>query len=63
MNDEQVRAESISMNGDPREMICEAAEKMQVDLLVVGSRGLGTFNRLYLLVISRYIFYSTMKRR
>lgn len=44
-NEEQVKAESIIMNGDPREMICQAAEEMHVDLLVMGSRGLGTFRR------------------
>ncbi|XP_028777556.1 universal stress protein PHOS34 isoform X2 [Neltuma alba] len=52
--DKLVRAESVIMNGDPREMICQAAEKMQVDLLVMGSRGLGTFKRAILGSVSDY---------
>ncbi|XP_054789103.1 universal stress protein A-like protein [Prosopis cineraria] len=52
--DKQVRAESVIMNGDPREMICQAAEKMQVDMLVMGSRGLGTFKRAILGSVSDY---------
>ncbi|TKY53215.1 Universal stress protein A protein [Spatholobus suberectus] len=44
----QVKAESIILNGDPREMICEAAEQMQVNLLVMGSRGLGALKRTFL---------------
>jgi len=45
----QVKAESMILNGDPREMICEAAEQMQVNLLVLGSRGLGALKRFELL--------------
>lgn len=45
----QVKAESMILNGDPREMICEAAEQMQVNLLVLGSRGLGALKRFQLL--------------
>ena len=45
----QVKAETIILRGDPREMICQAAEQVHVDLLVLGNRGLGT--------ISRYYFY------
>ncbi|KAL9679127.1 hypothetical protein QQ045_016983 [Rhodiola kirilowii] len=36
-----VRAETLTLNGDPKEMICEATEQMHVDLLVMSSRGLG----------------------
>jgi nucleotide-binding universal stress UspA family protein len=41
----QVKAETLILNGEPKDMICEAAEQMQVDLLIVGSRGLGTIKR------------------
>lgn len=47
----QVKAESVILNGDPREMICQAAEQMQVNLLIMGSRGLGTLKRLVYLTI------------
>ncbi|CAK8571256.1 unnamed protein product [Lathyrus sativus] len=46
--DKQVKAESVVLNGDPREMICQAAEQLQVDLLIMGSRGLGTLKRAFL---------------
>ncbi|XP_027364286.1 uncharacterized protein LOC113871391 [Abrus precatorius] len=53
-HDKLVKAESIILNGDPREMICEAAEQMQVNLLVMGSRGLGTLKRTFLGSVSDY---------
>ncbi|ESW17742.1 hypothetical protein PHAVU_007G264400 [Phaseolus vulgaris] len=47
-HDKLVKAESMILNGDPREMICEAADQMQVNLLVLGSRGLGALKRTLL---------------
>lgn len=41
----QVRAETVVVDGDPKEMICHFAEQMQADLLVVGSRGLSKIRR------------------
>ncbi|KAL4338764.1 hypothetical protein S245_041529 [Arachis hypogaea] len=52
--DKMVKAESIILNGDPREMICQAAEQMNVNLLVIGSRGLGTIKRAFLGSVSDY---------
>ncbi|CAI8602311.1 unnamed protein product [Vicia faba] len=52
--DKLVKAESVILNGDPREMICQAAEQMQVDLLIMGSRGLGTLKRAFLGSVSDY---------
>ncbi|GFQ02485.1 universal stress protein a-like protein [Phtheirospermum japonicum] len=40
-----VKAKSIVLEGDPKEMICDAAEQMHVDLIVIGSRGLGKIKR------------------
>lgn len=42
----QVDAKTAIVDGDAKEVICQAAEQMQADLLVVGSRGLGTIKRL-----------------
>lgn len=41
----QVKAETLILTGDPKDMICQATEQMHVDLLVVGSRGLGMVKR------------------
>ncbi|RRT53860.1 hypothetical protein BHE74_00016518 [Ensete ventricosum] len=40
-----VEAEAVIVTGDPKETICQAAEQMQTDLLVVGSRGLSKIRR------------------
>ncbi|KAJ8435570.1 hypothetical protein Cgig2_020032 [Carnegiea gigantea] len=49
-----VKAETVSLNGDPKDMICQAAEERHIDLLVVGSRGLGMFKRAFLGSVSDY---------
>ncbi|XP_064963390.1 uncharacterized protein LOC135586128 [Musa acuminata AAA Group] len=41
----QVEAEMVIVDGDPKEIICQFAEQMQADLLVVGSRGLSKIRR------------------
>ncbi|KAF2544309.1 hypothetical protein F2Q68_00032894 [Brassica cretica] len=37
----QIRTETLVLEGEAKDMICQAVEQMHVDLLVVGSRGLG----------------------
>ncbi|PON44921.1 Universal stress protein [Parasponia andersonii] len=49
-----IKAETLILEGDPKDRICQAAEQMHVDLLVVGSRGLGTFKRAFLGSVSDY---------
>ena len=41
----QIKAESLILEGNPKDMICEICEEMNVDLLIVGSRGLGKIKR------------------
>ncbi|CAL9079625.1 unnamed protein product [Musa textilis] len=49
-----VDAEMVIVDGDPKEMICQFAEQMQADLLVVGSRGLSKIRRAILGSVSDY---------
>ncbi|GAV86123.1 Usp domain-containing protein, partial [Cephalotus follicularis] len=48
MGNPLIKAEGIIQHGDPKDMICQAAEEMHIDLLVVGSRGLGKLKRAFL---------------
>ncbi|XP_047332101.1 universal stress protein A-like protein [Impatiens glandulifera] len=50
----KVNADTLVLEGDAKDMICEATEKMEVDLLVMGSRGLGMIKRTLLGSISDY---------
>ncbi|KAK2647384.1 hypothetical protein Ddye_014873 [Dipteronia dyeriana] len=52
--DKMVKAETLIVEGDPKDKICELAEQMHIDLLVVGSRGLGKIKRAFLGSVSDY---------
>ncbi|RWR80360.1 Universal stress protein A [Cinnamomum micranthum f. kanehirae] len=49
-----IKVDTKILNGDPKDMICQAAEQIQSDLLVVGSRGLGKIKRAFLGSVSDY---------
>ncbi|XP_059278157.1 universal stress protein A-like protein [Lycium ferocissimum] len=49
-----INAESLILEGDPKNMLCEATEKMNIDLLAVASRGLGQIKRAFLGSVSDY---------
>lgn len=40
-----VKVETIVEHGDARDVICQAAEKLHVDMLVMGSHGYGVIKR------------------
>lgn len=42
---EFVYAETITEVGDPKEAICKAVEKLNIQFLVLGSHGRGAFGR------------------
>ncbi|KAL8039920.1 hypothetical protein ABFX02_10G067700 [Erythranthe guttata] len=50
----KVKAETLMLEGDAKDKICQAAEELHVDLLVLGSRGLGTIKRALLGSVSNY---------
>ncbi|KAL2456766.1 Adenine nucleotide alpha hydrolase-like superfamily protein [Forsythia ovata] len=49
-----VKAKTLILEGDPKDRICRAADEMNIDLLVVGSRGLGQIKRAFLGSVSDY---------
>ncbi|CAN8254282.1 unnamed protein product [Cochlearia groenlandica] len=49
-----VKTETKILEGDAKEMICQAVEQTNVDLLLVGSRGLGMIKRAFLGSVSDY---------
>ncbi|CAN6444934.1 unnamed protein product [Victoria cruziana] len=51
---EGVVAETLTESGDPKDVICAAVEKFGVELLVLGSRGLGALQRTLLGSVSNY---------
>ncbi|KAF3326685.1 universal stress protein A-like protein [Carex littledalei] len=53
-NEKGVRAETIVVQGDAKEMICQTAEQMNADVLVVGGRHLGALKRALLGSVSDY---------
>ncbi|KAJ0817795.1 putative universal stress protein A family [Helianthus annuus] len=50
----KIKAECLVLKGKPKEILVEAVEQMNIDLLVVGSRGLGQIKRAVLGSISDY---------
>ncbi|KAJ7975938.1 Universal stress protein A-like protein [Quillaja saponaria] len=52
--DKLIKAETITFTGDPKELICQATEQMPVDLLLIGSRGLGMLQRAFIGSVSDY---------
>ncbi|KAL3591108.1 hypothetical protein D5086_009748 [Populus alba] len=46
--------------GDPRDVICEVAEKLQVDVVVMGSHGRGLIKRAFLGSVSNHCVHNIM---
>ncbi|XP_077226134.1 uncharacterized protein LOC143859297 [Tasmannia lanceolata] len=49
-----IKVESVIVDGEPKDMICEVAERIHADLVVVGSRGLSKIKRAFLGSVSDY---------
>ncbi|KAL3830166.1 hypothetical protein ACJIZ3_018968 [Penstemon smallii] len=52
--EKSVKAKTLVLEGDPKDKICQTVEEMNIDLLVVGSRGLGQIKRAFLGSVSDY---------
>ncbi|KAL2546416.1 Adenine nucleotide alpha hydrolase-like superfamily protein [Forsythia ovata] len=53
-----ISAETIIEGGDPKEAICEAVEKLKIQLLVLGSHSRGAFKRAFLGSVSNYCVHN-----
>ncbi|OWM67997.1 universal stress protein A-like protein [Punica granatum] len=53
-----IEAETLTEVGDPKEAICEAVEKLNVQLLVLGSRSRGAIQRAFLGSVSNYCVHN-----
>uniref|UniRef100_A0A1I8JPD6 Usp domain-containing protein n=1 Tax=Macrostomum lignano TaxID=282301 RepID=A0A1I8JPD6_9PLAT len=47
----------VNVSGEPGEAIVQAAEEHEADLVVMGSRGLGTLRRTFLGSVSDYVLH------
>ncbi|XP_031475740.1 uncharacterized protein LOC116247647 [Nymphaea colorata] len=54
-SEKHVRAETLKKEGEPKEAICQVVEQIHADLVVIGSRGLGTIKRAVLGSVSDYV--------
>lgn len=50
----QVKVETVVERGDPRDVICDVAERLMVDFLVIGSHGYGVIKRAFLGSVSNH---------
>nr|XP_043625184.1 universal stress protein YxiE [Erigeron canadensis]XP_043625185.1 universal stress protein YxiE [Erigeron canadensis] len=51
---QDVKVETRVEHGDPRDLICNVAEKMGVDMVVLGSHGYGVIKRAFLGSVSNH---------
>ncbi|KAJ8548292.1 hypothetical protein K7X08_030761 [Anisodus acutangulus] len=51
-------AETITQVGDPKQTICEASEKLHVNLIVLGSNNKGALQRTFLGSVSNYCVHN-----
>eukprot|EP00252_Welwitschia_mirabilis_P027227 TRINITY_DN928_c0_g1_i4.p1 TRINITY_DN928_c0_g1~~TRINITY_DN928_c0_g1_i4.p1 ORF type:complete len:113 (+),score=29.21 TRINITY_DN928_c0_g1_i4:164-502(+) len=42
--------------GNPKEVICAEVKRLKPDMLIVGSRGLGPVQRIFVGTVSEYVF-------
>ncbi|CAA3010054.1 universal stress A [Olea europaea subsp. europaea] len=56
--DHGISAETITEAGDPKETICEAVEKLKIELLVMGSHSRGALQRAFLGSVSNYCVHN-----
>ena len=53
--DAGVKADSIVATGNPRDKLVDIAKERHIDMIVIGSRGLGTLSRCALISVNSWI--------
>ncbi|XWS63544.1 hypothetical protein CRYUN_Cryun06bG0108300 [Craigia yunnanensis] len=53
-----VDAETMTEVGDPKEKICEAVEKLNIELLILGTHGRGAIQRAFLGSVSNHCVHN-----
>jgi len=53
-HDAEIECEGWVKRGDPKQIICQESRKRQPDILVLGSRGLGTLQRMFVAGVSSF---------
>ncbi|KAG9138714.1 hypothetical protein Leryth_021023 [Lithospermum erythrorhizon] len=54
LNNDEIKVETMAEYGDPRDVICQVAERMNVDVVVMGSHGYGLIQRTFLGSVSNH---------
>ncbi|KAG0606761.1 hypothetical protein M758_9G165200 [Ceratodon purpureus] len=54
-NDVQIECEGWIKKGDPKDVVCKEVKRKNPDILVLGSRGLGTLQRMFVAGVSSYV--------
>jgi nucleotide-binding universal stress UspA family protein len=54
-HDSEIECEGWIKMGDPKAVVCEEVKKKNPDMLVLGSRGLGTIQRMFVAGVSSYV--------
>ena len=57
LKQEKFAVKAISLRGDAREELTRKVQELNVDLLVIGSRGLGTMKRLFIGSVSDHLVH------
>jgi len=56
---DEIKVSSLLITGEPKDVVCEVAQSIDADLIILGSRGLGRISAILLNSLSQYVFQLT----
>ena len=56
---DEIKVSSLLVPGEPKDVVCEVAQSIDTDLIILGSRGLGRISAILLNSLSQYVFQLT----